>query len=174
VVVDFGVTVAEPDSGNAVVLKLGAIATEVAFVLFQVNLTDCPVVISLADAWMLTVGAGGVGPMEPQPARQNESSSTSSPANAVLPPNLQREILALEKLLIAEPRSEVCCIAVNSCVTRPRTKSAIVSCKRRRSRLVHHLFTILITNFNLELRQSEREEHILALHSLVIPAAAKG
>jgi hypothetical protein len=40
--------------------------------------------------------------------------------------------------------------------------------------LIHHLFTILITVFNLELRQGEREEHMLALHSFVIPAAAKG
>jgi hypothetical protein len=53
-------------------------------------------------------------------------------------------------------------------------KRGIVSCKRRRSPLIHHLFTILITVFNLELRQGEREEHMLALHSFVIPAAAKG
>jgi hypothetical protein len=50
VVVDFGVMLAEPDRGNAVALKLGATATEVAFVLFQVNLTDCPATTLLAAA----------------------------------------------------------------------------------------------------------------------------
>jgi hypothetical protein len=44
------VIVAEPDTGNAVELKLGAITTEVAFVLFQVNTTDFPRRISLEAA----------------------------------------------------------------------------------------------------------------------------
>jgi hypothetical protein len=50
VVVALGVTVAEPDTGNAVELKLGAITTEVALVLFQVRTTDFPSRISLDAA----------------------------------------------------------------------------------------------------------------------------
>jgi hypothetical protein len=40
VVVLPGVTLAEPDSGKAVALILGAMLTELALVLFQVSTTD--------------------------------------------------------------------------------------------------------------------------------------
>jgi hypothetical protein len=45
VVVFAGFTVAEPDSGSAVVLTLGVIVTLSALLLFQVSTTDSPAVI---------------------------------------------------------------------------------------------------------------------------------
>jgi hypothetical protein len=45
VVVVVGVTLAEPERGRAVVLMLGVMLTEVAWVLFQVSTTDWPTVI---------------------------------------------------------------------------------------------------------------------------------
>jgi hypothetical protein len=53
-----GVTLAEPDSARAAALMLGAIVTEVALVLAQVSVTDCPAAIWLVAAVMLAVGAG--------------------------------------------------------------------------------------------------------------------
>lgn len=58
-----GVTVIEPDSGSAAVLTLGAMVTEVALVLDQVSVTDCPAVVGVGAAVMLVVGfaAGSFG-----------------------------------------------------------------------------------------------------------------
>jgi hypothetical protein len=88
VVVLAGVTVAEPDTGSAVELTLGAIVTEVALVVVHVSVSDWPAVIWLADAVRVAVGGvwgsvGGEDLVPPHAARVSTSNDVKRTARTL-------------------------------------------------------------------------------------------
>jgi len=96
---DAGVTLCEPfvgfDPDQSLSLGLAEAVHDVAFVLDQVSITDCPSVTTVENADIVTFGLGGGGSaLPPQPARSqrlpksaniNEEFLITPPRNPVPP-----------------------------------------------------------------------------------------